>query len=100
MEALEMFEREEIHIDAMRPRAFPFGKAFTEFVASHDRIFVVEQNRDAQFRSLMLIELGIASSERRVSPTGLSDKLIPVLNYDGTPITADNIYRQVKEAFL
>ena len=100
MEALEMFEREEIHIDAMRPRAFPFGKAFAEFVASHDRIFVVEQNRDAQFRSLMLIELGIATPERGVSATGLSDKLIPVLNYDGTPITADNIYRQVKEAFV
>ncbi len=87
MECLDMFDREGIHIDAMRPRAFPFGKAFSEFVATHDRIFVVEQNRDAQFRSLMMIELGTDPA-----------KLISVLNYDGTPITADNIYGQIKSA--
>lgn len=85
MEAMEMFQADGIKIDAMRPRAFPFGEAFSEFVAAHDRIFVVEQNRDAQFRSLILIELG-------ADPT----KLISVLNYDGTPITADNIYGQIK----
>ncbi|KXK06983.1 MAG: 2-oxoacid:ferredoxin/flavodoxin oxidoreductase subunit gamma family protein [Acidobacteria bacterium OLB17] len=85
MEAMEMFEADGTHLDAMRPRAFPFGKAFCEFVASHDRIFVVEQNRDAQFRSLMLIELGADPK-----------KLISVLNYDGTPITADNIYAQIR----
>jgi len=87
MEAMEMFQADGIKIDAMRPRAFPFGEAFSEFVAAHDRIFVVEQNRDAQFRSLILIELG-------ANPT----KLISVLNYDGTPITADNIYGQIKTA--
>jgi hypothetical protein len=43
------------------------------------------ENRDAQFRSLMMIELGIDAS-----------KLISVLNYDGMPITADNIFRQIK----
>lgn len=85
IEAMGMFEADGIHLDAMRPRAFPFGKAFAEFVASHDRIFVVEQNRDAQFRSLMMIELD-------ANPA----KLISVLNYDGTPITADNIYRSIK----
>ncbi len=67
----------------MRPRAFPFGQAFRDFVDAHERIFVIEQNRDAQFRSLMMIELGIDAS-----------KLISVLNYDGMPITADNIFRQ------
>ncbi|MFM9904327.1 MAG: hypothetical protein ACKVQJ_07130 [Pyrinomonadaceae bacterium] len=46
---------------------------------------VIEQYRDAQFRSLMMIELGTAAS-----------KLISVLNYDGMPITADNIFRQIK----
>jgi len=47
-------------------------------------IFVIEQNRDAQFRSLMMIELGTDAA-----------KLISVLNYDGMPITADNIYGQI-----
>jgi 2-oxoglutarate ferredoxin oxidoreductase subunit alpha len=85
-EAIEMLEEEGIYLDAMRPRAFPFGKEFCEFVDSHERIFVIEQNRDAQFRSLMLIELG-------TEPL----RLISVLNYDGMPITADNIYRQIKK---
>ena len=87
MEAMEMFEADGIHLDAMRPRAFPFGKAFCEFVDSHQRIFVVEQNRDAQFRSLMMIELGTDPA-----------KLVSILNFDGTPITADNIYGQIKAA--
>jgi 2-oxoglutarate ferredoxin oxidoreductase subunit alpha len=49
-------------------------------------IFFVEQNLDAQFRSQMMIELGTAAA-----------KLISVLNYDGMPITADNIFRQIKD---
>jgi 2-oxoglutarate ferredoxin oxidoreductase subunit alpha len=84
-EALEMLAAEGIELDAMRPRAFPFGRAFCKFVEDHERIFVIEQNRDAQFKSLMTIELG-------VNPA----KLVSVLNYDGTPITADNIYGQIK----
>lgn len=96
LEALELLKADGICLDAMRPRAFPFGRAFRDFVDAHDRIFVIEQNRDAQFRSLMMIELGTALSEPRAAATGLSDKLISVLNYDGMPITADNIYRQIK----
>ena len=84
-EALDMLAAEGIELNAMRARAFPFSKAFVDFVDSHDRVFVIEQNRDAQFRSLMMIELGANAS-----------KLISVLNYDGMPITADNIYRQIK----
>ncbi len=86
-EALKLLAADGIMLDAMRPRAFPFGQAFREFVDSHNSIFVIEQNRDAQFRSVMMIELGVDAS-----------KLISVLNYDGMPITADNIYRQIKEA--
>jgi 2-oxoglutarate ferredoxin oxidoreductase subunit alpha len=84
-EAIELLAVEGIELDAMRARAFPFGKAFRDFVDTHVRIFVIEQNRDAQFRSLMMIELGVDAS-----------KLISVLNYDGMPITADNIFRQIK----
>jgi 2-oxoglutarate ferredoxin oxidoreductase subunit alpha len=85
IEALELLEENGIHLDAMRARAFPFGKAFREFVDAHERIFVIEQNRDAQFRSLMMIELGTDAA-----------KLVSVLNYDGMPITADNIFRKIK----
>ena len=84
-EAIEMLTEQGIQLDAMRPRAFPFSSAFRDFVDSHDRIFVIEQNRDAQFRSLMMIELGIDPA-----------KLVSVLNYDGMPITADNIFRQIQ----
>jgi 2-oxoglutarate/2-oxoacid ferredoxin oxidoreductase subunit alpha len=84
-EAVELLNNEGITLDAMRPKAFPFGKAFEDFVAAHKKVFVIEQNRDAQFKSLMMIELGINA-----------DKLISVLNYDGMPITADNILKQIK----
>ncbi len=83
-EALELLAEEGINLDAMRVRAFPFGQSCRVFVDAHERIFVIEQNRDAQFRSLMMIELGVDAS-----------KLISVLNYDGMPITADNIFRQI-----
>jgi 2-oxoglutarate/2-oxoacid ferredoxin oxidoreductase subunit alpha len=84
-EAVELLKNEGITLDAMRPKAFPFGKAFADFVDAHKKVFVIEQNRDAQFKSLMMIELGVNA-----------DKLISVLNYDGMPITADNILKQVK----
>ena len=84
-EAIELLAAEGVQLDAMRVRGFPFGRAFRDFVDSHDRIFVIEQNRDAQFRSLMMIELGVDPA-----------KLVSVLNYDGTPITAENIFRQIK----
>lgn len=84
-EAIELLKQEGISLDAMRVKAFPFGKDFADFIASHEKVFVIEQNRDAQFKSLMMIELG-------VNP----EKLVSVLNYDGTPITADNILQQIK----
>ena len=85
-EAIELLKAEGITLDAMRVRAFPFGKDFVDFVDSHEKVFVIEQNRDAQFKSLMMIELG-------VNP----EKLVSILNYDGTPITADFIYNRIKE---
>jgi 2-oxoglutarate ferredoxin oxidoreductase subunit alpha len=84
-EAVELLKEENIVLDAMRPKAFPFGKAFEEFVNAHKKIFVIEQNRDAQFKSLMMIELGTSA-----------DKLISILNYDGMPITADFIFNRIK----
>lgn len=86
-EAIELLKEEGIELDAMRPKAFPFGAEFVEFVDSHETIFIIEQNRDAQFRSLMMMELDADPS-----------KLISVLNYDGMPITADNIYNKIKSS--
>jgi len=61
----------------MRVRGFPFSAEVDEFIAAHERVFVVEQNRDAQLRTLVM-------TEGNVDPA----RLIPILHYDGTPITA------------
>lgn len=83
-EAIDLFKEQGILIDAMRLLSFPFNETVEEFINAHEKIFVVEQNRDAQMRSMLMIELN-------ASP----DKLISVLNYDGMPITADNILKQI-----
>jgi 2-oxoglutarate ferredoxin oxidoreductase subunit alpha len=76
-EALVALAEAGIHVDAMRLRAYPFAPSVAEFIGAHDTIFVVEQNRDAQMRRLLVNELEIAP-----------DKLAKVLHFDGTPITA------------
>ncbi|MBU6507243.1 MAG: 2-oxoacid:acceptor oxidoreductase subunit alpha [Alphaproteobacteria bacterium] len=75
-EALAALEDQALHLDALRVRGFPFGPEVSEFIAAHEQVFVVEQNRDAQLRTLLLVEGGIDPA-----------KLVPVLHYDGTPIT-------------
>jgi 2-oxoglutarate/2-oxoacid ferredoxin oxidoreductase subunit alpha len=84
-EAMDMLGAEGVHLDAIRIKSFPFNKDVENFLAQHDKIFVIEQNRDAQMKSLLLIEL-------QINP----DKLVSVLNYDGMPITADFIYGKIK----
>jgi 2-oxoglutarate ferredoxin oxidoreductase subunit alpha len=76
-EALEMLEEQGLRLDALRLRGFPFSDDVYEFIAAHDRVFVVEQNRDAQLRTMIVTEGGVDPA-----------KLVPVLHYDGTPITA------------
>jgi len=83
-EAMDKLAEKDLYVDALRLRGFPFDSVFEEFVKSHKQIFVIEQNRDAQLRSLMMIELGIEAS-----------KLHSVLNFDGMPITADFIYGEI-----
>src|SRR5690554_734460 len=87
-EARDILARQGLKLDAMRIIAFPFGPEVSDFIASHRQVFVIEQNRDAQMRSMLLIEAGIASS-----------KLVSVLHYDGMPITADTIVRQINNYF-
>jgi 2-oxoglutarate ferredoxin oxidoreductase subunit alpha len=76
-EALDTLEEHGIHLDTLRVRAFPFSHEVTDFVAAHDQVFVVEQNRDGQLRTLLV-------AENDIDPR----KLISILHYDGTPITA------------
>jgi 2-oxoglutarate ferredoxin oxidoreductase subunit alpha len=83
-EALESLAADGIHIDAMRLRAFPFAPSVREFIDGHDAVFVVEQNRDAQMRTLLVNELEIDPAD-----------LTPILHYDGTPITARFITQAV-----
>src|SRR6185369_11452598 len=78
-EAMDILKQEGIPVDAIRLRSFPFNKTVEDFINSHKKVFVIEQNRDAQMKSLLMIELGINPS-----------KLISVLNYNGLPITSDN----------
>jgi 2-oxoglutarate/2-oxoacid ferredoxin oxidoreductase subunit alpha len=85
LEVLDALKEEGIAVDAMRVRAFPFTEKVEEFINSHEKVFVIEQNRDAQFRSLLINEL-------EINPK----KLIKVLNFDGMPITADDILGQIK----
>lgn len=76
-EALDVLQDEGIHLDALRVQAFPFPHSVKDFVLAHEHVFVVEQNRDAQLRSLLINELEIDPA-----------RLVKVLHFDGTPITA------------
>ena len=75
IEALDELREQGIHANYMRVRAFPFNGEVKRFVEQHETIFVVEQNRDAQLRSLLILE---TNTDAR--------KLIPVLHYSGMPI--------------
>jgi 2-oxoglutarate ferredoxin oxidoreductase subunit alpha len=83
-EAIRMIESKGQTLDMLRVRAFPFHSDVNEFIAEHEYVFVVEQNRDAQLRSLIVNELNI-------DPV----RLVPILHYDGTPITARFIAREI-----
>ena len=85
-EAIDMLRRQGMQVDVMRVRGFPFSRDVDDFIASHEKIFVVEQNRDAQLRTLLMTEIG-------ASP----DKLVSVLHYDGSPVTARYIARAIAE---
>jgi len=85
-EALDYLAREGIYMDAMRVRAFPFNAEVKAFIERHDRVFVIEQNRDAQLRTLLMAEFEFGP-----------DKLKSVLCFDGTPISARNIRKQIKK---
>ncbi len=83
-EAIDYLADEGIKVDSLRIKAFPFHHSVDEFIASHDTVFVIEQNRDAQMKTLLV-------NECEVSPKDL----ISILNYDGMPITARKIRERI-----
>jgi 2-oxoglutarate ferredoxin oxidoreductase subunit alpha len=85
-EALAALEARGIHLDTLRIRAFPFHDDVVDFISNHERVFVVEQNRDKQMRTLITTELEIDPA-----------RLVPILHYDGTPITARFIATAIGE---
>jgi 2-oxoglutarate/2-oxoacid ferredoxin oxidoreductase subunit alpha len=85
-EALEALEGQGLHLDAMRIRAFPFSDEVVDFIRRHEQVFLVEQNRDAQLRTLVMNECGIDPA-----------RIVPVLHYDGTPITARFIIGEISK---
>jgi 2-oxoglutarate ferredoxin oxidoreductase subunit alpha len=76
-EAIDMLKAAGRELDMLRVRGFPFHHSVDDFIADHDFVFVVEQNRDAQLRLLIMNECAIDPA-----------RLVPILHYDGTPITA------------
>jgi 2-oxoglutarate ferredoxin oxidoreductase subunit alpha len=86
-EAAVQLEQRGLHVDTLRVRAFPFSDEVADFIERHERVFVVEQNESAQLRSLIINEL---DSDPR--------KLVRVLHYDGTPITARFITERIETA--
>ena len=76
-EAFDALQAQGVHVDTLRVRAFPFSAAVDRFIAEHETVFVVEQNRDAQLRMMLI-------NEQEIDPA----RLEPILHYDGTPITA------------
>jgi 2-oxoglutarate/2-oxoacid ferredoxin oxidoreductase subunit alpha len=83
-EAQALLASDGLHIDTTRIRAFPLALEVAEFVHDHDQVFVVEQNRDAQMRTLLTTDLGIAPA-----------RLTSVLHFSGMPITAGFIVREI-----
>ena len=83
-EALDALTAQGLDVDALRVRAFPFSKRVYDFIAAHDTVFVVDQNRDGQLRAMLLIEGNLDPA-----------RLVSVLSYDGMPVTADLLVHSI-----
>jgi 2-oxoglutarate ferredoxin oxidoreductase subunit alpha len=85
-EALVRLNEKNIGLNYCRVKAFPFNDDVKDFIGKHERIYVVEQNRDAQLRSLLILDA-------EADP----EKLVPMLHYDGMPINANFVIEKVEE---
>jgi 2-oxoglutarate ferredoxin oxidoreductase subunit alpha len=83
-EAMDILKRRGVQLDYMRVRAFPFGQEVEEFLASHSTLFVIEQNRDAQLKSLLTLETAVEKA-----------KLRSILHYNGLPMASSEIVERI-----
>ncbi len=86
-EALDILNEKGITLNSLRIKAFPFHDEIQTFLDQHDKVFIIEQNRDAQMRTLLIDDCNVPL-----------DKLYSVLNYDGMPITADTIVEKIEQS--
>ena len=86
VEALDRLAEQDIGLNYCRITAFPFSEEVSEFIAQHDVVYVVEQNRDAQLRTLLINDIEADQT-----------KLVPVLHYDGMPINSGFVVDKVLE---
>lgn len=84
IEARDRLAEQGIHADYLRIRAFPFGREVVDFLHDHEMVFVVEQNRDAQMKSLLMLETN-----------GIADRLVSILHYNGMPIPSECVVRGI-----
>jgi len=85
-EALAVLKDKNIGLNYCRVKSFPFGESVKDFIDKHDHIYVVEQNRDAQLRSLLMLDAGIPQT-----------KITSMLHYDGMPLNAKFVVDRVLE---
>jgi 2-oxoglutarate ferredoxin oxidoreductase subunit alpha len=89
-EAIARLRERGVHVDYLRVRSFPFGGEVEAFLSSHRVNFIVEQNRDAQLRGLLLLETGVEKGRMR-----------SILHYNGMPLTAgyvvDGVMSEVQD---
>ncbi|HEY2685501.1 MAG TPA: 2-oxoacid:acceptor oxidoreductase subunit alpha [Steroidobacteraceae bacterium] len=84
-EALDTLNHQKIEVDYLRVKAFPFTIEVEAFLKAHETVFVVEQNRDAQLKSLLILETQVEKS-----------KLVSILSYSGLPMTAQPIVDEIR----
>jgi 2-oxoglutarate ferredoxin oxidoreductase subunit alpha len=86
-DAMAQLSSNGIGVNHLRIRSFPFAKSIKDFIDDHDFVFILEQNRDAQMKKLLVSEENLDVS-----------KLISLLNYDGMPLTANFIVDNITES--
>ena len=86
IEARDLLEEQGIHANYLRIRAFPFTREVMDFLREHDTVFVVEQNRDAQMKALLMLEYN-----------DIADRMVSILHYNGMPISSECVVRGVSK---
>ncbi len=86
IEARDRLHEQGIHVNYLRIRAFPFTEEVVDFLRKHETIYVVEQNRDAQMKSLLMLEAN-----------DIADRLVSILHYNGMPISSECVVAGITE---